>query len=588
VNSNKLILALAFLVCGSMLLTLLPTSALADSEPSYVFFTENVEEPTFEEWHVRWHKSDQNPDSSLDAWCRQMHRAYTGTHAAWCARQGYNSHYINSTGLQPMNVNITTMQPPLDYPNMVLRYDTNMDSVMRKEVVGARYYNNVTLTFWFYSDAGASDARQPGSNEYVGYDFLNVVYYTGTTSSMTKHVLWTDSEAQATAKTWTDVSVSIPNTATWVGFEFVSGTVPPEGGDLANALTAYGVRTNPAGSTGMREGAFIDDVTLVGTDPVGDVPLITHADPLATYQTNSTFPIAYSDNDPPYTSVQWIYLYYRPSGTGDWTKYTNDVKPSGAFVSSPISFTVTQDGIYEFFTQGFDTNGTLEDWRGVADAYTTIDSAAPATMINITGDNQNGAYSGPVMFTLNATDATSGVDHIAYRLDGADWSNYTDVVGLSTTGAHLVEYFAVDKAGNVEATRSVNLTIGNGVAGVTFQQKNQSFPDGNVTIHFNVAASSSITKLEYSLDGSSYVALEPNATSVSLTGLTEGKHTLTVKAEDSSNNVMVGQTEFTVGKSSTTGSADSAWSDPLVLALVGIVAVAAIGGGVFIVRRKKK
>lgn len=90
------------------------------------------------------------------------------------------------------------------------------------------------------------------------------------------------------------------------------------------------------------------------------------------------------------------------------------------------------------------------------------------------------------------------------------------------------------------------------------------------------------------MDGSSYVALEPNATSVSLTGLTEGKHTLTVKAEDSSNNVMVGQTEFTVGKSSTTGSTDSAWSDPLVLALVGIVAVAAIGGGVFIVRRKKK
>ena len=105
-----------------------------------------------------------------------------------------------------MNVNITALYP-YSGPNATLRYDTNEDAIMRKELVGASYYETISMTFWFYSDTGRSDAKQPDSRSPVGYDFLNVVYYTGNEDNMVKHILWTDTEEEAFAKTWIEKTV---------------------------------------------------------------------------------------------------------------------------------------------------------------------------------------------------------------------------------------------------------------------------------------------------------------------------------------------------------------------------------------------
>ncbi len=576
------------LMLGLLTLTsTLPVNTSAATGGAYVFFTEEVEEPTFDEWHVRWHKTDQNPDSSLDTWCRQMHKAHSGTHAAWCSRQGYNTHYINGTGLRPYNGNITSLQPPVDPTKLVLRYDTNMDAIMRRELVGASYYDTITMSFWFYSDTGRSDARQPDGGTYVGYDFLNVIYYTSNNGVLSKHVLWTNTYEQATAKKWLQESVTIPSEATWVGFEFVSGTVPPQGGDDADAFAAYNIRTTPEGSTGMKEGVYIDDVVVTGFGPSDDVPLFTHVDPLPVYEQVKNFTISWSHNDPEIAKLQYVDLYYRITGTEQWTKYANVQNPQGRFTSSPITFNAIQDGNYEFFTQGHDINGGAEVWRGVADTWTVLDGTPPVSSIDISGNLRNGAYSGSATFTLSGTDAASGIDHISYRVDGSEWTNYSGMVGVNIDGKHLVEYFAVDKMGNNEPIRKATITIVDGVPGVVFQNSGEHSSDGNITIRFTVTSTAPIIELEYSLDGGDYVSIDANATSVSLGGLEDGEHALTVRARDSSGNVLINEAEFTVGMTSNSGLSPL-YGDTAMLAIAGVVGAAALGGLALIGMRRRR
>jgi hypothetical protein len=331
----------AMLVGVMMLLTMVPMSALAASTP-YVFFTEGAEQPTFAQWDARWSKFDANTASSLDYWCRQGHEVHTGTHAAFCARSGYNSHYLNTASKQPMDVNITGLTGSFNIADQVLRYDTNEDAIMRKSIGGAKNYNNIALSFWFYSDTGKSNAVQPSSKASVGYDFLNVVYYTGSNSSLTKHVLWTDTEAQARAKAWTQVTLGVPNNMTWIGFEFVSGTTAPVGGDAPNAFSAYGIRTTPAGSTGMKEGVFIDDITLTGTDVTAPIVKITSPTSGAVVGKSSV-------------TVNWT------ASDSSGVAYSMVKLDSGSFINVNSARTYTYSGVangnHTLTVQAFDTTG---------------------------------------------------------------------------------------------------------------------------------------------------------------------------------------------------------------------------------------
>ncbi len=576
---------LAVLLCASVIFTVMPTSTAASDIPeTTTFFTEYVEESSFEAWDAQWDKSDQNTIASLDTWCRTTHEYYAGTHAAYCAKSGYNTHYTNGDGTQPLNGNILGSSTS-DPANLVLRYDTNMDAIMRKYVssMGLAYYTTVTLTFWFYSDTGHSDAVQPGTGESVGYDFLNVIYYTGSNSTMTKHIAWTDSYAQATAKTWTKMTVSIPNSATWVGFEFVSGTVAPSGGDANNAFSAYSVSVKDGG---MKEGVYLDNIGCVGSDPVESVPLVTSAGNLAAYQTNRTFTVPVEDNDPLGMTMEWVYLYYRVNGTGDWSKYTNDLKPSGAFVSNTISFTAPSDGKYEFFTQGKDYDDRVETKRNAADVTTVVDTTGPTTTISVIGDKVGSSYSGAAAFGLTSTDTVSGINSTMYRIDSGAWKIYTGLVGLSATGTHTVQYYSTDKAGHQEPTKSSTIVIINGSPQIVFQEQSQAYTGNHVTINFAVADPITINSLEFSLDGQNYLELELNATSVTFNGLEEGAHNVTIKAVDITGRSIQSTCNFTVGSSST-DILGTVTEDPILLGALVAIVVAFIGGAVWLLRRKR-
>jgi hypothetical protein len=337
----------------------------------------------------------------------------------------------------------------------------------------------------------------------------------------------------------------------------------------------------------MKEGVFVDDIKVVGTDSSDPSSMVTTLDDLPTYQDSSTFPVTYTDNNPA-GNMMWVNLYYRLNGTDDWTRYITGNNPQGAFISSPIMFTAPTDGVYEFVTQGKDPEGALEAWRGVPDTSTTVDTASPSSVVNLSGKGEGGSYSGAARVTMSGTDTTSGIKDLRYRINGGEWKQYTGPIILVTTGTHLIEYYAQDMAGNEESVRTMSVTVVDGTTGIIFDAENDHFENGTVAISFTVGMTSTLSKLEYSLDGGTFQPLDLNATSVEMTGLADGEHDLTIRATGSDGKTVEDTTTFTVGSVSETESLDDLANNPLALVGIGLAGIAVVGGVVYRVRRNKK
>jgi len=242
-----------------------------------------------------------------------------------------------------------------------------------------------------------------------------------------------------------------------VGFEFVSGTVAPTGGDASNAFASQGVKVV---NGGMLEGVYVDSIYVNGTDPMPEIPLATSVDALNPVQNNHYFPVSFSTNDPT-EPFAYTHLYYRQDSGGPWTEYNSSSNPDGKFYASPIMFLAPADGRYEFFTQGFDQKNGSEALRDAADAATIVDTLAPLTSINVTGSAlPSGIYDSPITFTLGAVDDGSGVNATYYRIDNGSWVHYDgSPVSLKSGGVHSVQYYSTDLAGNTEVTRTNQFTI---------------------------------------------------------------------------------------------------------------------------------
>ena len=560
-------MALAVLACVAMLVTVVPTKVAATLPSEQTFITEGAEESTFDEWAARWQRSDTNSLDDRDWWCRTMHEVHNGNHAIYCAKNGYNSHYYRS-GAQCEDVNITASSDASQKSD-ILRYDTGMDSVMMKSLdSSARYYETITVSFWFWSDTGRSDAKQPLDGLSVNYDFLNLVFWTGSGSTLTKHVAWTDTYAQATSKSWIQASATIPYTATYVGFEFVSGTTAPEGGDATDAFTSQGVTIT---NGGMKEGVFLDDISVVGSGLRPAEDLQTAAETLPEYENSLTFNVNWTNNDPQ-VGMKWIDLYYRVNGTGDWIKYETPLRPDGKFpnTTTSIQFTAPSEGSYEFFTQGTDNLNKVETARYAPDTSTKIDLSGPTSEIKFNGNGDGTHYKGTFSFSLSATDNVSGIASIHYRINGGSWNEYTSGVGIATNGTYKIDYFATDKAGNNETFHSSTIVLSEAQPGITIEDPIIA-SNGTVTLNFTVALNgTSVTALQYSLDNGEFIDLDPTVRSVSFTDLKEGQHTLTIKATDSAGHVLQQSKTFSYKAS----GLSSILSNPLYL--VGIIAAIAI------------
>jgi hypothetical protein len=87
------------------------------------------------------------------------------------------------------------------------------------------------------------------------------------------------------------------------------------------------------------------------------------------------------------------------------------------------------------------------------------DTTPPVTIATLDGDMSGDVYISDVTVTLTSTDAGSGVDYTMYKVDGGSYMTYSAPFVVSGNGNHVVAFYSVDVAGNVEDEKSVSFTI---------------------------------------------------------------------------------------------------------------------------------
>ncbi|MEM4292543.1 MAG: DNRLRE domain-containing protein [Thermoplasmata archaeon] len=103
--------------------------------------------------------------------------------------------------------------------------------------------------------------------------------------------------------------------------------------------------------------------------------------------------------------------------------------------------------------------GIQQYWPKIEVTY-FIDTTPPVTTATVVGtQGANGWYTSPVTLNLSATDSGRGVDKIYYRINSGAWQEYTGNLSLSSEDVYNISYYAVDKVGNTEATKSVVVKI---------------------------------------------------------------------------------------------------------------------------------
>ncbi len=135
--------------------------------------------------------------------------------------------------------------------------------------------------------------------------------------------------------------------------------------------------------------------------------------------------------------------------------YADGTIPPASILYNPgNAIAINQDGqwIVEYYS--VDQVGERESPHLV---LVLLDKTAP-----VTADN-HGGHINPTnedaVIVLTATDALSGVDTIYARLDQAGFASVVGPVTVSQDGAHVLEYYALDKAGNEEAHKTLDISI---------------------------------------------------------------------------------------------------------------------------------
>ncbi|WP_247676623.1 Ig-like domain repeat protein, partial [Micromonospora sp. M51] len=140
--------------------------------------------------------------------------------------------------------------------------------------------------------------------------------------------------------------------------------------------------------------------------------------------------------------------------------------------------------------------------------------------------------------TLTGADEAggSGLASTEYQLDGATtWTAYTAPVAVSGDGEHELRFRSTDKAGNVEATKTVSVKIDATapVTTATFAPANDAgWHNGTIPVVLaSTDAGSGVKTVEWSLDGGAWT---PYTTPVEVTG--DGQHELLYRSTDKAGN----------------------------------------------------
>ncbi|MEW5767698.1 MAG: T9SS type A sorting domain-containing protein [bacterium] len=177
------------------------------------------------------------------------------------------------------------------------------------------------------------------------------------------------------------------------------------------------------------------------------------------------------------------------------------------------------------------------------------DDDPPVTSMALSAPNYENYYvTSATTFTLSAVDTGSGVASTLYQINGQGWLSYTTAFTLAgrNEGVHTIKYYSTDKAGNVEATKSLTVYLDNTSPTTTITVSDPKVVMGNITYvglnnTFTLSAidtpSAGVALTEYRIDAGGWKTYV-SAFSLQSEGITtEGAHTIEYRSRDNLQNI---------------------------------------------------
>ncbi len=195
--------------------------------------------------------------------------------------------------------------------------------------------------------------------------------------------------------------------------------------------------------------------------------------------------------------------------------------------------TLTTEGLTTVYYRSVDNLGNVEE---VKSEVVKIDKTLPTTTLSLSGTTGNEEwYLSDVAVTLSATDATSGIGTIRYRINSGDWINYSTQLKITAEGTFTLEYYTEDLAGNKEGAKSQTIKIDKTapMLTITLPQMKDYLHSESITLNFTAEDKiSGVATMTAMLDDK-----EVNTgDSIELIYYSLGEHTLVVKTEDKAGN----------------------------------------------------
>jgi hypothetical protein len=468
-----------------------------------------------------WQVGDNNAASGLDYWGRTSYRSYAGTYSAWCGQNG-----VNSVNMQPNSLNHF--------------YDQDMQSCMAVYLGRIGGYEAVSVAFAYWAETGTTTPN----------DCLEVRAFDG--SDWTR--LWM--QPNIGNRTWEIVALSVPLSSTWLGWFFFS--------DAEVGLGPY-------------EGVYVDNIIIAGNDNVWPESSAGPHDP---YWPGEIVYVPYNATDSFGSGVHHVELYYRHNGTGGFVKYTPSENPSGNWTSGFVAFNTSLtggDGAYEFYTVATDIADNVEPAPSSADFFTVVDTERPTTDVVITeSPGTGGWYMSAVNLLLWASDAGSGVNSTWFSIDSGPWEPYSsDAVPLGSDGEHQVRYYSVDRAGNQEQIRIVDVSIDREgpELDVSAPLNGTELASDEVTVSWSCSdALSGIDFVVVTIDGEFCEYCNASANELMVGGLSGGDHEVLVTAYDHAGNSAEVSVSFSAPEEGAKKGSNDLWK----MAIAGLIVLVVV------------
>ncbi len=241
----------------------------------------------------------------------------------------------------------------------------------------------------------------------------------------------------------------------------------------------------------------------------------------------------------------------RASGTTNWRRSIN-----GLIGHNRVHFLA------------YDTNGQRNPGsdKYFIDLY--VDIEKPVTNASVNGvQGDNGWYTSDVNITLVAQDIgsggsgsrgnipnryTAGIKIVRYRVDSGNWQTYSGIpFSVTGDGAHTIEYYAKDKVGNQETTKTITINIDTTppsapaniveANGAISGQWQNSWNDA--AFNWDAASDNQSGIHYYRIDWGGEQAVTAN-TAFNPAPVRTGSYTLTVRAVDNAGNIGLASDPF--------------------------------------------